>query len=254
MWDLNTTGVATSVGRDQVTFLAGFDSEQDGQAALAAVAGSPLVLASPAPLLEPVDPEGWYQPEAQSDIEIPTTPPVNLKLTVGPAFGHGHHPTTAIALDLMSRWLRGGQRVLDFGAGTGILGLAALAMGAERVTAIEIDPAAIGIAKLNLGANRPVVGSRTMTFHTEIDDAVRVGRPYELVVANVLVGVHRANAQPIIALLDPAGVTPPCPQTARTVIVAGILNHQLAEVVEAYAPLKMVDSIEIDDWVGAVLQ
>ena len=252
LWDLNTTGVATSVSGGQVTLLAGFDTQDAGQTALEALSGSALVSPLMPPSMEKIDPEAWYQPEDRSQVEIPTEPPVMLDLQVGSAFGHGHHPTTKIAIELMARWARHGQRVIDFGTGTGVLGLAALALGANIVACIEIDPDSIKIAQQNLEFNRPVVGPQPMTFHSRIDQDLREQPRFDMVIANVLVGVHRASAKDLVDLvLSPTESTP---TSKPTLIVSGILVDQLKQTEQAYYPFKIVESIQVDDWVGAALR
>ena len=82
-----------------------------------------------------------------------------LYLNPGLTFGTGAHPTTQLCLELLEEVLRPGDRVLDLGCGSGILAIAALALGAERATGVDVDPkaadAALENGRLNgVGADR----------------------------------------------------------------------------------------------------
>lgn len=92
----------------------------------------------------------WIVP---SWCEAPDPTAVNIKLDPGLAFGTGTHPTTALCL----KWLDGadlsGKTVIDYGCGSGILTVAALLLGAEKVYAVDIDPQAIEATEMNLERN-----------------------------------------------------------------------------------------------------
>jgi len=79
---------------------------------------------------------------------------VIVEIEPGQAFGTGRHPTTTLALRFLERWVRGGEKVLDLGTGSGILAIAAAKLGAGRVVAVEIDPRAAEIARENSKRNR----------------------------------------------------------------------------------------------------
>jgi len=141
-----------------------------------------------------------------------------VRLDPGLAFGTGTHPSTHLALAFLERTVRGGESVLDYGCGSGILAIAAAKLGASRVDAVDVDPQAVETAAGNARANRT---------------AVQVAAPealapalYDIVVSNIL-------AQPLI-LLAPllAGRTRP----GGLIALSGILDSQAAEVVAAYKP------------------
>ncbi|HYD56362.1 MAG TPA: 50S ribosomal protein L11 methyltransferase [Burkholderiales bacterium] len=162
-------------------------------------------------------PEGW--------------PGAVVRIDPGLAFGTGTHPSTRLVLESLAADLRNGERVLDYGCGSGILAIAAAKLGASEVDAVDIDPQAIGVTAANAEANE-------VALRTCAPDALPPG-VYDLVVANIL-------AQPLI-LLAPllAGRTGP----GGRVALSGILETQAAEVAAAYAPfLAMSVSRTLDGW------
>ncbi len=86
--------------------------------------------------------------------------PVILELDPGLAFGTGTHPTTALCLEWLDGRIRGGERVLDYGCGSGILALAALKLGAGSASAFDIDPQAITATRENAVEERARVAGR----------------------------------------------------------------------------------------------
>jgi ribosomal protein L11 methyltransferase len=145
-------------------------------------------------------------------------PPGRAAVCIDPglAFGTGSHPTTRLVLGYLERTIRGGERVLDYGCGSGILALAAAKLGAARVDALDVDPQAVETAAANARANG-----------VELRAALPEGLApalYDIVVSNIL-------AQPLI-LLAPVLAA----RTARggCLALAGILESQGAEVATAY--------------------
>ena len=84
-------------------------------------------------------------PLAPADVEIAVDP--------GHAFGHGGHPSTRLVLAALVERLGGGESVLDVGCGSGVLSIAAVALGAESVRAVDIDPTAVAVTRANALAN-----------------------------------------------------------------------------------------------------
>lgn len=148
------------------------------------------------------------------------TPPdpaaINIMLDPGLAFGTGTHPTTRLCLRWLATRLQGGESVLDFGCGSGILAIAALRLGAARAWGVDIDPQAVRAARHN--AERNGVDA---AFFSAADS---VPAPARIVVANIL-------AQPLIVLAPLlAALTVPSGRLA----LSGILTEQAAEVRQAY--------------------
>ena len=97
------------------------------------------------------------------------------------AFGTGQHPTTAMCLRALEACLRPGDRVLDVGTGSGILAIAAVRLGAERVLALDIDPQAVKAARQNAEANG--VAAAVEVREGTLPDA-EAGQ-FEMIVANI---------------------------------------------------------------------
>ena len=156
---------------------------------------------------------------------------LNLVLDPGLAFGTGSHPSTRLCLQWLERTIRGGERVLDYGCGSGILAIAALRLGANAALGVDVDPLALLAAQANARRNR--VDARFINTETAPDFQA------DLVVANIL-------ANPLI-LLAPllAGYT----GKAGRVALSGILETQAQEVMAAYAPWFAMRVIDSDgDW------
>lgn len=166
----------------------------------------------------------WHQP--------PDPAAINIVLDPGLAFGTGTHPTTRLCLRWLERVLRGGDSVIDYGCGSGVLAIAALKLGAACATGIDIDEQALLAARHNAMQNQVDV-----RFHGA--DEV-IGAPAQIVVANIL-------AHPLIVLAPVlASLTRPRGQLA----LAGLLAPQADEVCAAYRTWfdMRVDEQE-DGWV-----
>lgn len=143
--------------------------------------------------------------------------PARIAVTIDPglAFGTGTHPTTKLVLAYLDRTIRGGERVLDYGCGSGILAIAAAKLGAALVHAVDLDPEAVETARANALAN----GVR---LTAALPDALPAG-DYDVVVANILA--------PVLIELAPM-----LAQRSRRIALSDILETQAAELAQAYAP------------------
>ena len=137
-------------------------------------------------------------------------------LDPGLAFGTGSHPTTRLCLQWLEANVRGGESVLDYGCGSGILAIAAMKLGAARVTGVDIDPDAVRAARDNAAANAHVRSSRP--------DAPPPP-PADLIVANILANPLRVLAPLLAAQTRPGG----------RLVLAGLLDAQTDDVAAAYA-------------------
>ena len=168
---------------------------------------------------------------------IPTwhTPPdpaaINLILDPGLAFGTGSHPTTHLCLQWLDRNIRGGECVLDYGCGSGILAIAAARFGAAPVDAVDIDPAAVQSAQANALANG-------VQIETGLPDLAR--GQYQLVLANILATPLKMLAPLLCALVAAGG----------WLVLAGILERQADELKAAYASLARLEVADHEDgWI-----
>ncbi|MGQ0501330.1 MAG: 50S ribosomal protein L11 methyltransferase [Panacagrimonas sp.] len=141
-------------------------------------------------------------------------------LDPGLAFGTGTHPSTAMCLDWIARNAVQDLAVLDFGCGSGILGIAALKLGAARCTAFDIDPQAIRATRDNAAQNG--VGERLAVVE---HDAGFSPVQADVVLANIL-------ARPLIEL---ALLLASCVRPGGHLVLAGLLDRQADEVRAAYA-------------------
>ena len=199
-------------------------------AAAAAVAGIPDL---PEITLDEVEEQDWVRlTQSQFDpIRVnerlwivpswhvaPDPGAINLVLDPGLAFGTGSHPTTFLCLEWLTRNLRGGETVLDYGCGSGILAIAAARLGAGRVMGVDIDENALVAARDNADGNRVALELR----HSRETLTER----FDIVVANIL-----TNPLCVLASLLSERVA-----TGGRIVLSGILESQSRQVIDAYAP------------------
>ena len=157
---------------------------------------------------------------------------INLVIDPGLAFGTGTHATTRLCMKWLDTNLRGGESVLDYGCGSGILGIAALKLGAARATGVDIDPLALLAARHNAMQNQV-----HMAFVAAERDAPE---PADIVLANILANPLTLLA-PLLARLTRRG---------GHILLSGVLEHQAHEVEDAYRAAFDLAPLEHDDgWV-----
>lgn len=171
------------------------------------------------------------------------TPPdpdaINLLLDPGLAFGTGTHPTTAMCLEAVDRFTVPGQQVVDYGCGSGILGIAALKLGARHLLAVDNDPQALVASADNASRNGVDPDAIEVALPGAYDRNAWKGQS-QLVLANILAGPLAELADPIIELMAPG---------ARLVL-AGLLDTQVDGLVSAYAPRVALSVFaQRDEWV-----
>ena len=165
----------------------------------------------------------WHEPPAQAK-EI-------IRLDPGLAFGTGTHPTTRMCLRWTAQHGAHGQRVLDYGCGSGILAIGAAKFGAAEVDAVDIDPAAVESTTLNAAANH-------VTLKSGLPDAAK--GEYDLVLANILATPLKVLAPLLCQHVKSGG----------HLVLAGILSRQADELKAAYAPwMALSVSDEEDGWI-----
>lgn len=139
-----------------------------------------------------------------------------VRIDPGMAFGTGSHPTTRLVLRFLEQAVRGGERLLDYGCGSGILAIAAAKLGAGTIDAVDIEPQSVEVTRANARANG-------VALTASLPEGLASGR-YDLVVANIL-------AQPLI---DLAPVLAGRLRAGARIALAGILESQAEEVRAAY--------------------
>ncbi len=171
---------------------------------------------------------------------------VNLRIEAGAAFGTGHHGTTVGCLLAYDRLLKAHRfaRVLDVGAGTGVLAIAASRTGTRTAVGTDIDRVSVRISKENARVNR----TRARFVHASglAHRRVREAAPYDLVFANILARPLVYLSRDIHGALKPGGLA----------ILSGLLRTQERTVRAAYLSkgFRVVRRIHRDAWATLVLQ
>ena len=165
-------------------------------------------------------------------------PPRTTLIVIDPArsFGSGAHASTRLALELLQQIDLRGRTVLDIGCGSGVLSVAAAALGAARIDAIDIESGAVDATMTN--ARRNEFDDR---IHARVATIEGVDTPFDVVLANVLPSVHRAIAA------DVRG------RAWLFAIAAGMFEGQAAEIASAYGAMTVATRAE-DQWIALLLQ
>ncbi|KAF8024099.1 hypothetical protein BT93_F1333 [Corymbia citriodora subsp. variegata] len=198
----------------------------------------------------------WIIPEWQTPPNVEAT---NIILNPGLAFGTGEHPTTRLCLLLLHGLIKGGEHLLDYGTGSGILAIAALKLGAAYAVGFDVDPQAISSAHHNavlnnIGLDKMQLelvpskfcpqttneGTREDSGHTSDEQGlISEIEKYDVVVANILLNPLLELADHIVSYAKPGA----------TVAVSGILLDQLPLIRSQYSRLLEDISVsELDDW------
>lgn len=225
-WEAGTLGVF--VDEDGRSLIAGFDSAAAagrGREAVERSVGGTVTIRESTPL----------GPSPVSTVEAAGH---TIRLEPGHAFGHGSHPTTALCLEWLIELLSAAPpaaRVLDLGSGSGVLAIAAAALGAREVWAVDNDPAAITATTANATLNGVEVEIR--------DDlaAIPTNTAFDLVVANLLLRDLGPLAGPLNRLLashSPDHAASPT-ATGSQLVVSGFLQEQEAQVLELFPGLEL---------------
>jgi ribosomal protein L11 methyltransferase len=176
-----------------------------------------------------VSPRLWIVPTWH---RAPNPDAINLILDPGRAFGTGSHPTTLLCLRWLEREIQGGEIVLDYGCGSGILAIAAAKLGAQRVIGTDIDPVAIEVARANARDNN-------VTAEFQLPDKLP-SLNADVTLANILANPLQVLAQIIIGRTRIGG----------RIVLSGILKNQAISVMNHYrhaVDLKIAG--EESDWV-----
>jgi ribosomal protein L11 methyltransferase len=178
----------------------------------------------------------WESWDAASEDRI-------IEIDPGMAFGSGSHETTRLCLTLLEETVQPGERILDWGTGSGILSLGAACLGAREILAVDLDPVAVRVAAENVERNglNDVIQTGVASI-----ESVPADPPFDRVVANIVADPIIAGAAEIRAHLRPGGQA----------IVSGIIDLREAEVVSSLesAGLRLLRTLKDDDWRAFLFQ
>jgi ribosomal protein L11 methyltransferase len=249
LWDLGTTGVTEIDGR----LVAGFADRGQAQTAVGQLRSPVLDVTA--------------RPMTGADTEQPATPPSppttvrfavgeavrSISVVAGPTFGHGHHPTTRLALHILGTALNRASdgrhlsdlRVLDVGTGSGVLAVAAARAGAGSVVAVDVDAACESVVATNASNNGVQVEVMTGDIEAAVESPVetRLDQPFDVVVANLLLVEHIAVADTLRRLLAPNG----------HLVLSGYLIDQADRVLRLHPDLDAEWSLTSGDWMAHLL-
>jgi ribosomal protein L11 methyltransferase len=175
---------------------------------------------------------------------------IGIEVEAALAFGTGHHGTTRgclLALDGMSR-RRHPRRILDVGTGTGVLAIAAARAMRRRVLATDIDGDAVRAARDNARRNHAGAVITVIQANGVVAPAVRGAGPFDLVIANILLGPLQRLALPLTKFVATGGC----------VVLSGLLTSHANAALVAYRDacpgLALVRRIELDGWTTLILK
>ena len=172
---------------------------------------------------------------------------IGMEIEAALAFGTGHHGTTQGCLRAIERTTRRRRprRILDIGTGTGVLAIAAARVFRRPVVAGDMDPVAVETARANARANRTGALVRVVQADGTNAPSIRAGAPYDLVLANIVLGPLKLLAKPVARLLAPRA----------TVVLSGLLPEQANAALAAWRAvgLKLSRRDTIEGWVTLTL-
>ena len=166
-----------------------------------------------------------------------------LEIDPASSFGTGQHNTTQLCLELLEKHLKGGEKLLDLGCGSGILSIAAMLLGAESAVAVDIDRNSVDIAAENAVKNHIPENSYTTFCGNVIEDhslCERIGNGFHIITANIVADVLIAMSPLFGEFLNNGGI----------LILSGIITERCDEVIEAVKAkgFTMLEIREKDGW------
>jgi len=150
----------------------------------------------------------WHKP--------PDPKAQNILLDPGMAFGTGHHSTTRLCLKALTQEIQGGEQVLDFGCGSGILAISAMKLGAASAWAVDTDPEALKICRENAKRNRVQLSL--------VEPSRLPLASFDILATNILAGPLRRLALPFAHYLKPKG----------RIFLSGIISSQILKMLSSF--------------------
>lgn len=171
-----------------------------------------------------------------------------LEIDPASSFGTGQHNTTKLCLEFLETCLKSGDRVLDLGCGSGILSIGAMLLGADSVTAVDIEDHSVRTAMENAQKNGISLDKYTAYCGNIVVDeelSNKLGTGYDIITANIVADVLIAMKNLFYKYLKDSG----------TLIISGIIDSRKDEVIDEVVSVGFkVDSIkELDNWVSVKL-
>jgi ribosomal protein L11 methylase PrmA len=255
LFDLGALAVGEEDRSDGLVLVAGFDGHQDALRALEHLTKQrPTLVASAA--IDDRSAQDWVATQQAAlvpttlgawHIRGPWTPPppgldpsYDIIIDPGAAFGHGGHPSTRLATELLIRSHPDTHHVVDIGTGTGVIAILAARLG-YTVTAVENDSGAVNVAQHNIALNSSNLPDRVderITLTLADGGALTVDRD-SLVVANVTLDVQRSIASRC--------------QHVRRIIISGVLCRQVGQVRLLYPSHEAITIRAFGDWAALEL-
>ena len=174
----------------------------------------------------------WVCPHHE---EVTEEGAVVVRMDPGLAFGTGTHPTTALCLEWLDGHVVGGERVIDFGCGSGVLAIAAVRLGARSAHCFDIDPQALLATQQNADANDVTGAVSVQGAASELPTGM------DILMANILSGPLCELAPTFATLIRDQGY----------VVLAGLLDREVADVTQAYGAWFDIHPFEVrEGWAG----
>lgn len=163
-----------------------------------------------------------------------------IELDPGMAFGTGTHPTTVMCIQALERTVKKNDKIVDVGTGSGVLSIAAAMLGAEKVTALDLDEVAVESAKLNIELNK--VHDLVEVSQNNLLDDVEPGA--DIVVANILAEVILRFTHDVASVVKQGGYF----------IASGIIQQKKQDVKDAMTAVgfEIEETLQMEDWVAII--
>ncbi|MBS2969753.1 50S ribosomal protein L11 methyltransferase [Metabacillus sp. KIGAM252] len=161
-----------------------------------------------------------------------------IELDPGMAFGTGTHPTTVLCIQALERTVNKGDRVIDIGTGSGVLSIASALLGAESVSAMDLDPVAVESARQNTVLNK--VNEQVEVFQNDLLSGI--SEQADVIVANILAEVILKFTDEAYSLVKDGG----------WFITSGIILNKKNDVRDALinAGFEISETVVMEDWVA----